>query len=110
MATAVILNTNQMGHGDPELGLKILATFLRKAVSIPDLRSVILYNNGVHLATEGSPVAVELNQLHERGVDILPCGTCADFYKVKDKLTTEGPSNMDEIVAALRDADKVITL
>ena len=110
MATAVILNTNQMGHGDQELGLKILATCLRKLVSIPDLRSIVLYNSGVHLATTDSPVAVELRQLRENGVDILPCGTCADYYDVTDKLITRRPSNMDEILAVLRDADKVITL
>lgn len=110
MATSVIINTNQMGHGDPELGLRILGTCLRKLTNMPDLRSIVLYNSGVCLATTDSPVAVELRQLRENGVDILPCGTCADYYKVADRLITRRPSNMDEILAALREADKVITL
>ena len=110
MATVVILNTNQMGHGDAELGRKILGTCLRKLVSIPDLAAIALYNSGVHLATKDSPVAIELGQLQERGVDILACGTCVDYYGLQGRLLVERTSNMDEILARLRDADKLITL
>ena len=110
MATVIILNNNQMGHGDAEFGRKLLGTCLRKLVSISDLSAIVLYNEGVHLATKDSPVAVELRQLHERGVDLLACGTCVEYYGLKDKLLVERPSNMDEILACLAEADKVITL
>jgi hypothetical protein len=110
MTTAVILNTDQMGHGDPKLGLKILGACLRKLANFPDLRTIVLYNNGVKLATNDSPMAVELRELQNQGVDILPCGTCAEHYGVKDKLITDHPCGMDDILAALRDVDKVITL
>ena len=110
MATVVILNTNQMGHGEARLGRKILGTCLRKLVSMPDLSAIVLYNAGVKLATKDSPVAIELRQLHEQGVDLLPCGTCLEYYGLQEQIIVEQPSSMDDILACLGGADKVITL
>lgn len=110
MHTVVILNNDQMGTGDRCLGQKILGTFLRKAVSIESLHALVLYNAGVKLVVAGSPVLPELTQLHERGIEILPCGTCLDAYGLSGQVAVSRPSNMDEIVAALSKAAKVITL
>ena len=110
MATVVILNQAQMGHGSEELGRKILQTFLRKAMAITDLEALLLFNGGVHLATKGSFVAQELTLLHDRGVDLLVCGTCVDFFDLRERLLFDPPSNMDAIVAAMHQASKVITI
>ncbi len=110
MATIILINKAQMGHGDRELGRKILGTFLRKSIAITDLEVIALYNEGVTLATKDSPIATELTMLHDRGVDVLPCATCVDHYGVRDKLCVEKIGTMDEIVDAMKKADKVITL
>ena len=110
MRTAVIINNDQMGAGDRALGQKILGTFLRKALAIEGLHVIVLYNAGVRLAVAGSPFLAELSQLHERGVEILPCGTCLDTFGLKDQVAISKASNMDEIVAELSKAEKVITL
>jgi intracellular sulfur oxidation DsrE/DsrF family protein len=110
MTTVVVINQAQMGGGDEELGRKILSTCLRKLTSFPDLEAIVLYNGGVKLAVKDSFVAVELVQLHEHGVDILPCGTCVEHFALKDQMLFAGVSNMDEILATLARAGKVITL
>ena len=110
MRTVVVLNRDQMGHGDAELGLKILGTCLRKLVGFTGLEAVLLNNAGVRLARKASPVAVELNFLHDHGVELLPCGTCVDHYGLRGELIVDCVSNMDEILLALHSADKVITL
>ncbi|MFO0972005.1 MAG: DsrE family protein [Phycisphaerae bacterium] len=110
MATAILLNKDQMGHGDAELGRKILATFLRKSIAVADLEWVCLFNAGVKLATRDSPVAPELTLLHERGVDVIPCATCVDFYGLRNNLCVERIGTMDDIVDALRKATRVVTL
>jgi len=99
-----------MGHGDAELGRKILATCLRKTIRMTGLESIVLYNAGVKLATKDSPFAPELNQLHENGVDLLACGTCVEYYGLQDQMVVNRVSNMDEILATLQKAEKVITL
>lgn len=110
MATVIVLNQSQMGHGDSDLGRKILATCLRKLRIFPDLEAVVLYNSGVHLARQDSFVAGELSMLQEHGVDVLVCGTCVEHFDLTGQLLVERPSNMDDILAAMRSADKVITL
>ena len=110
MKTAIVLNHDGMGHGDRELGLKILAVFLRKSPAIREVHAVILYNSGVKLAVTGSPVLAELHQLHENGVEILPCGTCLDQFGLREQLAVGEVSNMDAIVAELNTVEKVITL
>ena len=110
MGTVIVINSDQMGSGDRELGRKILATCLRKLPSFKGLGAVVLYNTGVLLATSSSYVAAEIHLLDEGGVDILPCGTCAEHLGVKDRLVVHSLSNMDEILATLQAADKVITL
>lgn len=110
MATTVILNKAQMGDGSEELGRRILQTFLAKALALGDLETILLFNGGVHLATKDSVVAQELTLLHDRGVDVLVCGTCVDFLGLRERLLFTPPSNMDAIIAAMQKASKVITL
>lgn len=110
MKTVLILGHDGMGSGDAELGQRILATFLRKSVSLRGFTAIAMFNSGVKLAAEGSPVLAELRQLHDGGVDVRPCGTCVDFYQLRDKMQVGSVSSMDEIVAELNAADKVIAL
>lgn len=110
MASMIVLNRAQMGDGDATLGQIILQNFLRKLPALEDVETIAFYNAGVHLAINDSPVAVELRQLHENGVDLLVCGTCVERYGVRERLIVKPPSSMDDILAAMKKADKVITL
>ncbi|MGB2984319.1 MAG: DsrE family protein [Phycisphaerae bacterium] len=110
METVIVINNDQMGHGDRELGQKTLATCLRKLGVAHDLDAIVLYNAGVRLTAKGSCVAVELGLLYEKGVDIISCGTCVKHYGLEDRMLFDQISNMDEILAVLHAARKVITL
>jgi hypothetical protein len=108
MSTVLVFARAQMGDGDPVLGRKILATFLRKSVAIRDLRALLFYNDGVRLVAPDSPVLAELALLEERGVDLIPCGTCLEFHKLAPAAGKTG--NMDQIVQEMDKADKVIAV
>ncbi len=110
MDTIIVINDDQMGTGDRNLGQKLLATCLRKLQGSCKPAAIILYNAGVKLALKDSHVAVELRLLLDQGVEILPCGTCAEHFGIADQLVTDRVSNMDEILATLNGAKKVITL
>jgi intracellular sulfur oxidation DsrE/DsrF family protein len=62
---------------------------------------VILMNGGVRLAVEGSESLPNLRRLAEVGVDVMACGTCLDYYKLKDKLAVGRVTNMYEIAELL---------
>jgi hypothetical protein len=108
MDTIVVCNKDQLGHGDRELGQKVLATFLKKSIALPNLTAIALMNSGVKLAAADSPVLAELRNLEARGVDILPCGTCLSHYGIEPAVGAV--SDMDTILQELGRAAKVITL
>lgn len=108
MRTVVVLNQDQMGHGDRELGRKILGTFLRKSIALAGLDAIVMFNSGVKLVAPESPVLAEMTLLAERGVDLVPCGTCVQHFGTQVAVGRIG--DMDTIVRELSAAEKVITL
>ncbi|HAA34167.1 MAG TPA: sulfurtransferase-like selenium metabolism protein YedF, partial [Firmicutes bacterium] len=67
-------------------------------------------NSGVFLTTEGSPVLEELSQLAAEGVEIFSCGTCLDYYNLKDKLRVGQVTNMYDSVESMQSATKCIVV
>ena len=107
--TTVLIASNRFGEGDPELGDILIRAFVKTLHQLPRLPShVILVNSGVKLATEGSVLIDDLNSLTEKGVEVLCCGTCLDYYKLKDTLAAGRVSNMFDIVSALASSDRTI--
>jgi hypothetical protein len=47
MQTVVVLNQDQMGHGDRALGQKILGTFLKQSIALRGFDAIVLFNAGV---------------------------------------------------------------
>jgi selenium metabolism protein YedF len=69
---------------------------------------IIFINSGVKLSCKGSKVIEDLKELEKSGIKILSCGTCLDFYGLKEDLAAGTISNMYEILSAVQDAEKVI--
>jgi len=67
-----------------------------------------LINSGVQLASEDSKVLDMLRGLSEEGTEIVSCGTCIDFYGLKDKMKVGVISNMYDIVQSLLGADRLL--
>jgi hypothetical protein len=110
MRTVVVINNDQMGQGGRELGRRILGACLRKLLPLEGLEAVVLYNAGVKLGVKDSELAADLAQLFDSGVEVLFCGTCLEHFGLEGQLVVDRVSNMDEILATLWSADKVITL
>ena len=105
----VFIDGETLGRGDDQLGAVLMKSFVH---TIKELQSlpwrIILINGGVKLATVGSPVLPQLQELDNAGVEIISCGTCLDFYGIKEKLNTGRVSNMFEIVSSLTEATHVL--
>ena len=108
MKTVVLLNHDHMGHGDAELGARILKTFLQKSGALRELEAVLFVNSGVKLVAEDSPIRAELVLLEEHGVDVVPCGTCLEHFGVTPVVGRVG--SMDDVLSEMDGAEKVITL
>ncbi|MGQ9510156.1 MAG: sulfurtransferase-like selenium metabolism protein YedF [Thermodesulfobacteriota bacterium] len=105
----VYINSNLMGIGEEALGAMLMRSFLHVLSDMERIPSTIIFiNSGVWLTTEGSPVLEDLQNLSKKGVAILSCGTCIDFYKLKEKLRVGVISNMYDIAKNLFEADRLI--
>ena len=105
----VILASNTMGTGDEQLGKKLMKAFvfaLTNQDEVPE--KVICYNSGAYLTTEDPDTIKDLKSLEEAGAVIMTCGTCLDFYGLKEKLQVGIVSNMYDIVEAQMNASLII--
>ena len=98
----VLISSDRLGKGSDELGALLLKGFIY-ALAEADVapRWIIFMNSGVKVSTEGSVSLPDLDRLAKKGVEILSCGTCLDYYGVKEKLAVGRISNMYEIAASL---------
>jgi intracellular sulfur oxidation DsrE/DsrF family protein len=71
---------------------------------------VVMMNAGVKLAAEGSEHLESLEDLAKKGTEILACGTCLDFFHLRQKLKVGKASNMAEITKVLSEASQVISI
>ena len=69
---------------------------------------MIFYNTGVKLTVQGSEVLEDLKQLESEGVQLLVCGTCLNYFEIKDKLAAGTVSNMYDIVETMSNAGRLI--
>ena len=105
----VVLSANVMGSGDPKLGTSLMKAFvfaLTKQDQLPD--TILCYNTGASLTCEGADTLEDLKLLESEGVTILTCGTCLDFYGLKEKLAVGTVTNMYDIVERMENAAQII--
>jgi hypothetical protein len=109
--TVVVISRNGMGEAEPELQLKLVSTYLKLLDEHNILPAAIcFYTNAVHLVVEGSPVLDPLGSLEAKGVRLILCGTCLNFYDLVDKVKVGIVGGMTDILEAQRLAGKVISL
>lgn len=104
----IVVGKDTLGEGSDELGEVLIRGYFYTLTEIePYPKSIIFLNSGVNLTIEDSPVLDHLRTLESKGVEILSCGTCLDYFNVKDKLSVGGVSNMYVIVEAMNKAKKI---
>ena len=105
----VVLSANTMGTGDAKLGTSLMKAFvfaLTKQDQLPD--TILCYNTGAYLTCEGADTLEDLKLLESEGVTILTCGTCLDFYGLKERLAVGGVTNMYDIVERMENAAQIV--
>ena len=105
----VVLSANVMGTGDAKLGTSLMKAFvfaLTKQDQLPN--TILCYNTGAYLTCEGADTLEDLKLMESEGVTVLTCGTCLDFYGLKEKLAVGGVTNMYDIVERMENAAQII--
>ena len=107
--TVLVLSSNKMGDGDEELGKQLMKGFIYAQTQLEQLpESIVLYNGGAKLSVEGSDSLEDLKHLEKKGVEIVTCGLCLNYYNLTDKLQVGTITNMYAISEKLAMANKII--
>ena len=105
----VVIRSSVMGEGDPELGKVLIKGCIFAITQLNELpKKMIFYNGGAKITCEGSDSLEDLKNLESQGVEIVTCGTCLDYYGMKDKLAVGTVTNMYDIVESMNNAGKIV--
>ncbi len=110
--SSVILFTSfDLGQAPNDLQQKLVDVFLTLLNQSDVLPSKLLfYTEGVKLVCEGSPVLEQLRALEAKGLELIICSTCLNYFGLSDKVQVGVVGGMPDILEALSRAEKVITV
>ena len=107
--TVVVIAADHMGEGKEDLGKVLIKGFIFALTQLEELpKTILFYNGGAKITTEGSESLEDLKTLEAQGVEIMTCGTCLDYYGLKEKLQVGTVTNMYSIVETMNNADKIL--
>jgi len=105
----VYVDGDTMGRGNDELGRILMRAFLKTIKELKNMPwRIIFINTGVRMVSQESDYIETLKEIECAGAEILSCGTCLDFFKLKDRIAVGRISNMFEILSSFTEATKVI--
>lgn len=106
----VLLAADVIGRGPPELGAVLMKGFLAALQELtPPPSRLVFYSSAVLLAVDGSPHVDAIRAIEARGVEVLICGTCADWYGKKADIHLGTVTNMLTILQTLAGAGKILS-
>ncbi len=109
--TILLVTHNGMGDAEPELQLKLITTYFKLLDEHNILPAAIcFYTDGVKLAAAGSPVLELLHSLEAKGVRLILCSTCVNYFDLAGQIEVGIIGGMSDIVEAQFKAGKVITI
>ncbi|MEI3220151.1 MAG: sulfurtransferase-like selenium metabolism protein YedF [Lachnoclostridium sp.] len=107
--TVVVVSSDRMGTGNDDLGKVLIKGFIFAVTQLDTLpKTMLFYNGGATLTCEGSDSLEDLKSLEAQGVQIMTCGTCLDYYGLKEKLAVGTVTNMYSIVETIAGASNII--
>ena len=109
--TCIFINSDKMGTGNDELGEVLIKGYIYTLTECkPYPKSIVFVNSGIKLTTVNEATVENLTILQEAGVEVLSCGTCLDYYGLKDNLKVGNVTNMYTIVELMNNSSKTISI
>lgn len=109
---SIFVMSDNFGNGEEELSRSLMKSYfyaLNESITLPS--NIIFINSGVKLLTKDSGIIGSLELLMQKGISILCCGICIDYYNLKDNLSSVAEvTNMYSIIDILNNSDNVIRI
>jgi selenium metabolism protein YedF len=82
-----LITAQTIGRGTDELGDILMRSFVKNLSAAEEPpHALIFMNGGVRLTCAGSELLQDIAGLEARGTAVLSCGTCLDYFNLKDEL------------------------
>ena len=109
--TVILITHNGMGTADDQLQQILFNKYIELLLQHETLPNALcFYTDGVKLVCEGSPVLDGLRQLESKGVRLIICSTCLNYFELGTKVQVGIVGGMGDILEAQMKAEKVITI
>ncbi|RPI25091.1 MAG: hypothetical protein EHM70_20510 [Chloroflexota bacterium] len=109
--TVLLFTRFGLGHAPEDLQQQLAVKFLSLLLDSGQLpEKILFYTDGVRLACQGSPVISQLQALEAKGVELVLCKTCLDYFQLGDKVAAGVVGGMGDILEAMQKAARVISL
>ena len=107
----LLFTRNGLGHGPQDLQTTLVKKFLALQLESGSLPAKMLfYTDGVRLACAGSAVIDLLKLMEQRGVELVLCKTCLDYFGLADTVQVGVVGGMGDIIEAMQKAPRVISV
>jgi len=109
--TVILVTNNGMGNADEKLQQLLFGKYVELLLQNESLPEVFcFYTDGVKLVCEGSSTVEQLKNLESKGVRLIICSTCLDYFELTEKVRVGIVGGMGDILEAQVKAEKVITI
>ncbi len=107
--TVFAISSDVMGRGNDELGRILMKAFIHTIIDLDTMPDImVFYNTGVKLTADNSDVIDDLKTLEAKGVVMLVCGTCVNYFEIKGRTAVGSISNMYDIAGTLSCAGRIV--
>jgi intracellular sulfur oxidation DsrE/DsrF family protein len=109
--TVILVTNNGMGNADQKLQQLLFGKYVELLLQNESLPEVFcFYTDGVKLVCEGSPALEQLKSLESKGVRLIICSTCLNYFELTEKVRVGIVGGLGDILEAQSRAEKVITI
>lgn len=99
----VLIGSDTLGSSDEKLGTILMSSFLRLLGQREELpKFIVLWNGGVKLAARDTETVDFVKTLEDRGVKVILCRTCVEYFGLEESLGAgeiDGMVRIQEILA-----------
>lgn len=109
--TTILVTRYGMGDAPEDLRLALAENYFKLLAENDVLpETIAFYGEGVKLVVEGSPVMDQLKALEAKGVRLVACTTCLNFFELMDRIEVGVAGGMTGIIEAQFGGSKVIAI
>jgi len=107
----ILVTSNGMGKADEKLQTLLFNKYVDLLLQNKNLPAALcFYTEGVKLVCEGSSALEQLRLLESKGVRLIICSTCLNYFQLTGNVQVGIVGGMGDILEAQLKAEKVITI